>query len=120
MNQEGQQRHDADFQPPAAVHMANEDLLRSAERNECLPYDTSLFSGASGSPVFDLSGDIVAMHTQGYTLDVEAGKCSLMEFGVQFGAICSDMKRKNLLEELFPNYNLGNDEERMDTSSDAI
>ena len=120
MNQEGQQRHDADFQPPAAVHMANEDLLRSAQRNERLPYDTSLFSGASGSPVFDLSGDIVAMHTQGYTLDVEAGKCSLMEFGVQFGAICSDLKRKNLLEELFPNYNLGNDEERMDTSSDAI
>ena len=83
-------------------------------------YDISLFSGSSGSPVFDLSADIVAMHTQGYTLDVEAGKCSLMEFGVQFGAICSDLKRKNLLEELFPNYNLGNDEERMDTSSDAI
>ena len=113
LNQEFQQRHHADLQS-AGVHMANEDLLRSAERNERLPYDTSLFSGASGSPVFDLNGNIVAMHTQGYTLDVEGGQCSLMEFGVQFAAICEDLRRHNLLEKLFPNYNLGNNEERMD------
>ena len=113
LNQEVQQRHHADLQP-AGVHMANEDLLRSAERNERLPYDTSLFSGASGSPVFDLNGNIVAIHTQGYTLDVEGGQCSLMEFGVQFAAICEDLRRHNLLEELFPNYDLGNNEERMD------
>ena len=113
LNQEVQQRHHADLQP-AGVHMANEDLLRSAERNERLPYDTSLFSGASGSPVFDLNGNIVAIHTQGYTLDVEGGQCSLMEFGVQFAAICEDLRRHNLLEELFPNYDVGNNEERMD------
>ena len=112
-NQEVQQRYHADLQP-AGVHMANEDLLRSAERNERLPYDTSLFSGASGSPVFDLNGNIVAMHTQGYILDVKGGQCSLMEFGVQFAAICEDLRRHNLLEKLFPNYNLGNNEERMD------
>ena len=110
---EGQERHDADSQHSAGVHMAHEDLLQSAERNERLPYDTSLFAGASGSPVFDLNGNIVAMHTQGYTLDFGEGKCSLMEFGVQFAAICEDLER-NLLEELFPNYDLGNNEERMD------
>ena len=110
---EGQERHDADAQHSAGVHMAHEDLLQSAERNERLPYDTSLFAGASGSPVFDLNGNIVAMHTQGYTLDFGEGECSLMEFGVQFAAICEDLRR-NLLEELFPNYDLGNNEERMD------
>ena len=102
-----------------SLHMTNDQLLRSAERYRaqgCLSYDTSLFSGASGSPVFDLNGNIVAMHTQGYTLDVNGRKCSLMEFGVQFNAICEDMRRRNLelVEELFPNYNLGYGEERMD------
>ena len=93
-------------------------LLQFTERKERLPYDTSLFSGASGSPVFDLKGNIVAIHTQGYVLDVEGGKCSSMEFGIQFAAICEDLRVKNGLEELedlFPNYNLGGKEERMDT-----
>ena len=86
----------------AGVHMTNNDLQRYCER---LPYDTSLFSGASGSPVFDLNGKIVAIHTQGYTLNVEGGKCSLMEFGVQFSAICDDMRRRNLnVEQFFPNF----------------
>ena len=83
-------------------------------------HTTQVFSGASGSPVFDLNGNIVAMHTQGYTLNVEEGQYSLMEFGVQFAAICEDLRRLNLLEEFFPNYSLGSNGKRMDTSSDAI
>ena len=91
----------------AGVHMTTAEILESNERfRECLPYDTSLFSGASGSPVFDLNGNIVAMHTQGYTLEVQGRKCSLMEFGVQFNAICEDMRQRyNVVEQLFPNYN---------------
>jgi hypothetical protein len=91
---------------PVGVYMTNDDLLRSSEKyRECLPYDSSLFSGASGSPVFDLNGNIVAIHTQGYTLNAEEGKCSLMEFGVQFSAICEDMRRRNLnVEQFFPNF----------------
>ena len=111
----GQRRHedDTDLQQSAGLHMANEDFLQSRERDESfLPYDTSLFSGTSGSPVFDLNGKIVAMHTQRYTLGVDGGKqYSLMDFGVQFSAICEDLKRRNLLEELFPNCDL----ERMET-----
>ena len=99
------------------LHMTNDDLLRANSYQEqgCLPYDTTLFSGASGSPVFDMNGNIVAMHTQGYTLNVQGRECSLMEFGVQFDAICDDMRRRNIdVEQLFPDYNLENHEERMD------
>ncbi len=97
----------------AGVHMTRAESRKVNEGyQERLPYDTTLFSGASGSPVFDLKGNIVAMHAQGYTLDVQGGKCSLMEFGVQFNAICEDMRQRynNVVEQLFPNYN----EEAMD------
>ena len=112
---EGRRRHHADLQHFAGVHMASEDFLRSRERCESfLPYDTSLFSGTSGSPVFDVNGEIVAMHAQRYTLDFEGNQYSLMDFGVQFSAICEDLRRRNsnLLQRLFPNYNL----ERMETN----
>ena len=116
-----QQRHDKLVQSQkddpisAGLNMTKHDSLGCAQKyKDCLPYDTSLFTGASGSPVFDLNGNIVAIHTQGYTLDIEGGKCSLMEFGVKFHAICEDLKRRKLLDKFFPNYNLGNDEERMD------
>ena len=105
---------DTGLQQSAGLHMANEDFLQSRERDESfLPYDTSLFSGASCSLVFDLNGKIVAMHTQRYTLGVDGGKqYSLMDFGVRFSAICEDLKRRNLLEELFPNCDL----QRMETN----
>ena len=116
-----QQRHDKFVQSQrddpisAGLNMTKHDLSGCAEKyKDCLPYDTSLFTGASGSPVFDQNGNIVAIHTQGYTLDIEGGKCSLMEFGVKFHAICEDLRRRKLLDKFFPNYNLENDEERMD------
>jgi hypothetical protein len=101
----------------AGVHITRLEIEQSTKGYDakCLPYDTSLFSGASGSPVFDLNGNIVAMHTQGYTLDVEGGKCSLMEFGVQFNAIYEDMRRRyNVVEQFFPKFNLDTDVERID------
>ena len=108
-----QQRHNS-----TGLHMTNDDRLRADQYQEqgCLPYDTTLFSGSSGSPVFDLNGNIVAMHMQGYTLKIdEKHKVSLMEFGVQFSAICEDMRRRNFNpEDYFPDYNLSPNEERMD------
>ncbi|CAB3979354.1 Hypothetical predicted protein [Paramuricea clavata] len=107
-----QQRHEL----CAGVHITRFEIEQSTKRYaKCLPYDTSLFSGASGSPVFDLNGNIVAMHTQGYTLEVDGGNCSLMEFGVQFNAIYQDMRRRyNVVEQFFPNCNLNTGEERTD------
>ena len=113
----GEVQQSQDLEISAGVHMIRDYLLQSENTHEeegCLQYDTSLFSGASGSPVFDLNGNIVAMHTQGYLLKVERGQCSLMEFGVQFKAICEDLRKRNVLEQYFPNYNLGEGEARME------
>ena len=98
------------------LHMTNEDMLRFNRYQEqgFLPYDTTLFHGASGSPVFDLNGNIVALHTQGYRLNVGGRQCSLMEFGIQFNAICEDLRIENLVENYFPNYNLDRTHEPMD------
>ena len=127
------------------VHMTNAvHLLHGTGVNQSLilPYDTSLFSGASGSPVFEMNGNIVAMHTQGYLLTRNEGNIpnqqenvenqeqdnvptqgntrtySLMEFGIQFIWICEDMRRlhgENVVKDIFPNYKLNPDEESMDS-----
>jgi hypothetical protein len=58
----------------SGVHMTNLQLLRNnIKYRGCLAYDTSFFSGASGSPVFEMNGNIVAMHTQGYPLERNEG-----------------------------------------------
>ena len=52
------------------VHMTNSELLHKTEDYQgSLSYDTTFFAGASGSPIFDINGYIVAMHAQGYTLE---------------------------------------------------
>ena len=118
------------------VHMTNEQLLRGLNNQEHpsqaetyssgLSYDTTLFKGASGSPVIEMNGNIVAMHTQGYLLEKDIPnklenvanqesedvqnqkeKYSLMEFGVQFFSIFKDIRRwhgEAVVKELFPNY----------------
>ena len=126
----------------SGVHMTNAQLLHATERHQdCLSYDTSLFSGTSGSPVFEMNGHIVAMHTQAYLLDrneenvpnqqenapnqqeenipaqENTEKYSLMEFGVQFISICRDMKQwhgENAVKQIFPNYKLKPGEEPME------
>jgi V8-like Glu-specific endopeptidase len=105
----------------AGVHMTNKEKLESEKYKDCVPYDTSLFHGASGSPVFDMNGHIVAMHTQGYTLDGEEGKRSLMEFGVQFNVICKDVRDKRGLDcfkQLFPSYNSNDNQEKANERHD--
>ena len=52
------------------VHMTNSELLHKTENYQGrLSYDTTFFHGSSGSPVFEMNGYIVAMHTQAYTLE---------------------------------------------------
>ncbi|CAB4031110.1 FAM111A [Paramuricea clavata] len=124
------------------VHMTNAQLLQKTEDYQGrLSYDTSFFRGASGSPVIEMNGNIVAMHTQGYLLDRTEENIpnqqepiphqeqqdiprqrntrtySLMEFGVQFISICRDIRRQhgeNVAETLFPHYKLKPGEAPMD------
>ena len=101
----------------AGIYMTDYRRITEYEdHEECLPYDTTLFSGASGSPVFDLNGNIVAMHAHGSTLEIGGQHRSLMEFGVQFSAICEDLRSRDLvlLDTYFPDYNFGPNENRMD------
>ena len=123
------------------VHMTNAQLLHSTEDYQgCLSYDTSFFSGTGGCPVFEMNGNIVAMHTKGYLLERNeenvsdqpenvpnqqqentpaqgnSRKYSLMGFGVQFISICRDIKQwhgENVVKQIFPNYKLKPGEEPM-------
>ncbi|XP_074854226.1 serine protease FAM111A isoform X2 [Carettochelys insculpta] len=58
-------------------------------------YDTSFFCGSSGSPVFDASGHLIAMHTAGYLYRRGNQEHSIIEWGHSMEAILSDIKKKN-------------------------
>ena len=85
------------------VHYHQSKLQKLCEEEKALTYDVgSFFHGASGSPVFDMMGNIVALHTGGF----EVGKTSIVEFGVTFEAIIKDLKAKKglpFVEKHFPN-----------------
>ena len=128
----------------SGVHMTNSQLLlNDTKYPDHLKYDTTFFSGSSGSPVIEMNGNIVAMHTQGYVLDRpqvnipnqqenfphqenqdisgqrNTRTYSLMEFGVQFISICRDIRRwhgENVVKLIFPNYELKLSEEPMDAT----
>ena len=118
------------------VHMTNGELLDKTENYQgCLSYDTTFFCGSSGSPVIEMNGNIVAMHSRNYGLteeedgqpeddhqedDPNQGQenvprqrntrtYSLMEFGVQFCVICRDMRRwhgEDVVRQIFPHYEM--------------
>ncbi|XP_066580025.1 serine protease FAM111A-like [Amia ocellicauda] len=50
-------------------------------------YDTCFYHGASGSPVLNSEGKVVAMHTTGYYYKTKEGGHSIMEFGPSILAI---------------------------------
>ena len=82
------------------LHICKRDIMSSNYEHR-LPYDTSLFEGASGSPVFNMDGHIICLHTQGYRLE----ETSVMEFGVTFASIYEDIEErygKNCARDLFP------------------
>ena len=75
------------------VHIHKHRYLQGHHPDQ-IPYDTSFFEGSSGSPVFNLDGHIVALHTQGYPFYQSGKEVSLMEFGLTFGAIFRDVKER--------------------------
>ncbi len=102
------------LQMNGGIHMTRVDAFFK-EYPQRLAYDTSLYRGSSGSPGFDMNGKIQVLHAQGYDLDVEGKKYSLMEFGVKFSAICEDLEsRFNVAKQFFPNWNPEDDVEPME------
>ncbi|CAB3982350.1 Tetratricopeptide repeat 28 [Paramuricea clavata] len=128
----------------SGVHMTNSHLLwNDTKYQDHLPYETTFFRGSSGSPVIEMNGNIIAMHTQGYVLDRpnenspnqqenvshqehqdisrqrNTTAYSLMEFGVQFISICRDIRRwhgEDVVKLIFPNYELKLSEQPVDAT----
>ena len=110
-----QKRCQSTTPPPSGfdvgLHMCKKDIM-SNNYDHRLPYDTNLFEGASGSPVFNMDGHVIGLHTQGYRLD---GK-SVMEFAVTFAGIVHDIKNRygeHVAKSLFPK--IANDDRPRDS-----
>jgi hypothetical protein len=78
--------------------------IMSDEYKHKVAYDTSFTFGASGSPVFDDQGKIIAMHTCGWV--IEGTNYSVMEFAVPMEAIYNDCYNKDpeVAKLLFPSF----------------
>ncbi|XP_030743379.1 serine protease FAM111A [Echinops telfairi] len=60
-----------------------------------ITYDTSFYFGSSGSPVFNSSFELVAMHTAGFSYKYLNGISSVIEFGYTMEAILNDIKQNH-------------------------
>ena len=74
------------------IHLYNPAVNIAAKNDVIASYDTStMFHGSSGSPVVNISGEIVAIHSCGYMLHESRAKTSLLEYGFTFKAIIDDL-----------------------------
>uniref|UniRef100_A0A8C3HWF6 Protein FAM111A n=1 Tax=Chrysemys picta bellii TaxID=8478 RepID=A0A8C3HWF6_CHRPI len=77
------------------IHMFTQRSFQDVINNpSVVTYDTSFFSGSSGSPVFNADGQLVAMHTAGYQYEKNKQLHSIVEFGFSMVAILAAIKRK--------------------------
>ncbi|XP_066107687.1 serine protease FAM111B-like [Saccopteryx bilineata] len=68
---------------------------QEAWSTDTLTYDTCFSSGASGSPVFDASGSVVAMHSFGHFYIRGRKQYAIIEFGYSMDLILFDLKQKD-------------------------
>ncbi|XP_023988870.1 serine protease FAM111B [Physeter macrocephalus] len=62
---------------------------------DTLSYDTCFSSGSSGSPVFNASGNLVAMHSFGHFYKRGDEVYAFIEFGYSMDSILCDIKQNN-------------------------
>ncbi|XP_004777688.2 serine protease FAM111A [Mustela putorius furo] len=78
------------------IHMYTQrSFQKIAYDPDVITYDTSFYFGASGSPVFDAKGSLVAMHTAGITYNRQTGLSHIIEFGCTMESILLDMMRNH-------------------------
>ncbi|KAK2502580.1 hypothetical protein MC885_005325 [Smutsia gigantea] len=64
------------------IHMHTQRSFQEVMHNpDVITYDTTFYFGASGSPVFDSKGSLVAVHTAGFPYRYRNGIASIPEFG---------------------------------------
>ncbi|XP_040115375.1 serine protease FAM111B [Oryx dammah] len=89
-------------------------FLSEAWSSNTLSYDTYFSSGSSGSPVFNASGRLVAMHCFGHFYNRVNKAYALIEFGYSMESILYDIKQRdeNLYKSLQEEKNESHNEEK--------
>ncbi|XP_022362695.1 protein FAM111B [Enhydra lutris kenyoni] len=95
-----EQHRDEVVGPHAATYNAfsmftQRSFLPEVCNTNTLSYDTCFSSGSSGSPVFNTSGELVAMHTVGHFYAHGGKEHAIIEFGYSMYSILCDVKQKN-------------------------
>ncbi|XP_017354384.1 protein FAM111A-like isoform X1 [Cebus imitator] len=96
-----------EVESPEYVHMYTQRSFQKIVPNPyVITYDTEFFFGASGSPVFDSKGSLVAMHAAGFAYEYQNEIRSIIEFGSTVESILYDMKLRYQpwYEEVFVSY----------------
>jgi hypothetical protein len=82
--------------PAQYIHMYTQRSFQEMLHNpDLVTYDTTFYCGASGSPIFDSQGSLVAMHAAGITCKYQDGVFNIIEFGSAMSSILSDIKQKH-------------------------
>jgi V8-like Glu-specific endopeptidase len=98
----------------AALHMYCPNVRKLYGDKARLTYDVGgMLEGSSGAPVFDMSCNIVAIHTHGFRLE----ESSIVEVGVTFQAIIKNLEEtgyEEFVRENFPYHWVGDEDEKME------
>ncbi|XP_032706776.1 protein FAM111B, partial [Lontra canadensis] len=126
-----EQHRDEVVGPHAATYNAfsmftQRSFLPEVCNTNTLSYDTCFSNGSSGSPVFNTSGELVAMHTVGHFYAHGGREHAIIEFGYSMYSILYDVKQKNerlykfLMEENNENHNENDNKQELFQSHQTV
>lgn len=81
---------------PMFFHMYSQNSFQKVLHDpDIVTYNTTFYRGSSGSPVFDSSGSLVAMHTAGFTAQYLGRNVHVIEFGSAMRSILFHMEHNH-------------------------